>query len=72
MKHLTYTGFYAGTPYCGCDKESEKEIGNDFMHIKDKKTMIKLKDSICKDCYRVYDICGKCDLDDCDGCKEFE
>lgn len=30
--HLTLTGFNAGLPLCGCNKEEERAKGNDFWH----------------------------------------
>lgn len=33
MIHLTFTGPYAGTPFCNCNKEEEIEKGNTFQHV---------------------------------------
>jgi hypothetical protein len=31
--HLTHTGPYAGTPFCGCDKAARAEAGDTFAHV---------------------------------------
>ena len=31
--HLTHTGYYAGTPFCGCDKAARAEAGDTFSHV---------------------------------------
>lgn len=33
MIHITLTGFYAGIPYCGCNKEDRRKAGDSFMHM---------------------------------------
>lgn len=59
MIHLTHTGFYAGTPFCGCDRNSEKEKDNTFMHVpygaEQDKFFNKPFKPICVECLKVWD-----------------
>jgi hypothetical protein len=32
ITHLTLTGYYAGVPFCNCNKDEETKNGNDFTH----------------------------------------
>ena len=51
MIHLTLTGYYAGHPYCDCDKQAEKAKGNTFCHM---------PYSHIKEFLQNNDICPKC------------
>jgi hypothetical protein len=31
--HLTHTGYYAGVPFCGCDKATELLLDAQFAHV---------------------------------------
>jgi hypothetical protein len=33
MKHLTHTGYYAGVPFCGCNRQERTEAGDTFCHV---------------------------------------
>jgi len=53
--HLTLTGYYAGAPLCGCNKEQEMKDGNEFTHAiyfneNDPNQIAR----VCKDCYRLW------------------
>ena len=52
MIHLTFTGYYAGTPLCGCERNSE----DTFLHaVYAPKAMINGEDkTVCKECLKVW------------------
>jgi len=56
--HLTHTGFYAGTPFCGCNRHSENEKENVFMHVpygsEQDKFFAKPFAPICIECLKVW------------------
>lgn len=53
MYHLTHTGYYAGTLYCGRNRAEEVKKGFSFMHMNIK--FIKNNpEKICPDCLKIF------------------
>lgn len=53
--HLTYTGYYAGRPLCGCDKAVETEMGARFVHAGYHGKMNPELTWLCPDCVAIWD-----------------
>jgi len=63
MIHFTHTGQYAGTVYCGVNRTPDHE----FVHARSS-VITKKRAEICVDCLAVYESCGICENDSCEGC----
>jgi hypothetical protein len=57
--HLTHTGYYAGVPFCGCDKETRRAEGDTFAHVPySHLDQFFARGDICPACRKVWDDAG--------------
>lgn len=55
MIHLTFSGYYAGQPLCGCDRYEREEAGDQFIHASSFPFGNKrLLDITCQDCLDIW------------------
>lgn len=52
MKHLTLTGYYAGQPYCGCNREDNPD--DTFCHLPYVGDDSPFWDDVCPKCKAIY------------------
>jgi hypothetical protein len=67
VMHFTHTGYYAGTPYCGIDKAAADQEKHAFMHPRGDFAR-NYRDRVCPKCLAIWENCGKCEKEDCEGC----
>lgn len=63
--HLTHTGYYAGTPFCNCNRSAEQEKHGEnviFCHVpyfqndaQEKKFFNNPERPICPECKKIWD-----------------
>ena len=53
-QHITFTGYYAGTPVCRVHKPNAQKAGDTFGHLGDWVDNPHIQNSICPDCKAIY------------------
>ena len=59
VTHLTFTGYYAGRPFCDVDKAEAAERGDKFSHAPFSAGAWAHLGEVCPDCKSLWDASGE-------------